>query len=375
MNTPNIPHDSFVHETFATLHPMAEVGYEEVNTSGYLAEQLRSFGYTVTTNIGTTGVMGVLQGKEPGLQFALRADMDALPFEVDGKSCAIHACGHDANSSMVLATAREAALRGIEKGTLHIVFQQAEERVGAEAMAKTGLFDHIEEMVGIHLRPIAEAKLGEVISALCTGAGYFVTIHIKGIAAHGARHHLGVNALTIANQIINQMGAAAFDPSIPHSIKPTQIATTGNPKNTIPDQCTLTFDVRSMDDDLADKILTTMDALAKNCAALAGGEIASIDITGVPAAIIDSDMEAVCEQAVQDVMGDSLGRRTTNGGEDVHYFRKLAGIKLGYIGVGANVQHGLHHQHMSFDPKALDIGCAVLKRIVELKLGYGKEIG
>ena len=82
-----------------TLHTMPELAFQEVRTSQFVADTLEKLGYEVTRNVGnTTGVIGVVKGAEPGPTLMLRADMDALPFEIDGKPCAIHACGHDAHS-------------------------------------------------------------------------------------------------------------------------------------------------------------------------------------------------------------------------------------------------------------------------------------
>ena len=98
-----------VEELYATLHAMPELGLKEVRTAAFLAEQLRTAGYAVETGVGGTGVVGVLRGEQPGPVLALRADMDALKHLIDGKECAIHSCGHDAHSAMVLCVAEQAA--------------------------------------------------------------------------------------------------------------------------------------------------------------------------------------------------------------------------------------------------------------------------
>lgn len=368
----SIPRNELAQTTYDILHPMAEIGFQEVNTSAYLAGELEKLGFTVKRNIGTTGILGTLETGVAGPHFGLRADMDALPFEVDGKACAIHACGHDANCSMVLAAATQAVAQGIESGTFHVVFQQAEELTGAIQMAESGELAAVEELVGIHLRPIAEAKLGEVIPVLCTGATYLVTLTIGGISSHGARPHLGVNALRIAVAIVNQMSTLTMDPTAAWSVKPTQMITSGNPKNSLPDTCMLTFDIRCQEDALADQVLEKVKAVANCCAEMEGGTIRKVEVFGVPGAVMDPLLEDVCQKATLRVMGDSLGKRSTSGGEDLHYFRKIAGIRLCHIGVGADIEHGLHHAQMNFDRRALDIGAAVLVALVDERLGLKK---
>lgn len=96
--------DRYIAEQFEKLHGMPEVGYTETRTSAYLADCLEDLGYQVRRNIGTTGVIGVMDSGAEGPAFALRADMDALPFTVDGQETAIHACGHDAKSIGLLRT-------------------------------------------------------------------------------------------------------------------------------------------------------------------------------------------------------------------------------------------------------------------------------
>ena len=103
------------------LHQIPELGFEEFKTSAYLADKLEAMGYKVTRNIGGTGVIGEIKGSEPGPVMMLRADMDALPFLIDGEKKNIHACGHDAHSAMLLAAASELVGK-VKRGTLRILF-------------------------------------------------------------------------------------------------------------------------------------------------------------------------------------------------------------------------------------------------------------
>ena len=88
------------------LHEMPELALHEKRTSAYVAEKLKALGIETHENVGgSTGVVGIIRGTEPGPVFMLRADMDALPFVIDGKPCCIHACGHDGHTAMLLAAA------------------------------------------------------------------------------------------------------------------------------------------------------------------------------------------------------------------------------------------------------------------------------
>ena len=104
------------------LHTIPELGFKEFKTAEYLAGELEKLGYKITRNVGGTGVIGEITGTEPGPTVMVRADMDALPFVIEGKDEVIHACGHDAHCSMVLTAASIVADK-IKRGKLLILFQ------------------------------------------------------------------------------------------------------------------------------------------------------------------------------------------------------------------------------------------------------------
>src|SRR5947209_3285229 len=154
------------------LHEHPELAFEEVRTSGIVADRLRALGLEVQTGIAKTGVVGLLKGgaSKPGAKtIAIRADMDALPIHelneidyrstVDGK---MHACGHDGHTSILLAVADILTKRKDDlAGNIKFVFQPAEERVGgAEPMVKAGAMDGVDGIIGLHL--ISSYPLGRV---------------------------------------------------------------------------------------------------------------------------------------------------------------------------------------------------------------------
>ncbi|MGE4328483.1 MAG: amidohydrolase, partial [Pseudodonghicola sp.] len=142
------------------LHEHPELGFEEVRTSGIVAEKLKSLGIEVTTGIGKTGVVGVLKGTRPGKTIGLRADMDALPIHEEtnlpwsSKTPGVmHACGHDGHTTMLLGAARYLSEHPDFAGTAVFIFQPAEEGLGgARAMLADGLFDRFpcDEIYGMH---------------------------------------------------------------------------------------------------------------------------------------------------------------------------------------------------------------------------------
>lgn len=101
-------------EVYNDLHKIPELGFQEVKTSAYIAEKLKEMGYEVTTGVAKTGVVAVEAGAEPGPCIMVRADMDALPFKINGQNKVIHACGHDSHSAMLLAIASRLKARSSE---------------------------------------------------------------------------------------------------------------------------------------------------------------------------------------------------------------------------------------------------------------------
>lgn len=361
----------YVQEVFRFIHEVPEPGNEEFRTSAYLADELEKYGYTVTRKLaGGTGVLGVLDSGKPGPVLGLRADMDALTYEIDGKIEHRHTCGHDAHSAMVMAAAREIAEKGIRHGKLYIIFQPAEEKLsGCMEIISSGLFNDMTEVVGMHLRPIEEAKLGQATAALWHSASAPTRIKINGVSAHGARPHLGTNAADAAVLCANAINAVHANPRVSHSIKVTQLITGTGAINIIPDNVMVGVDIRSMDNEEMDNIIAKVRRAADGAAA-AIGATADIDIQYCPGAIYADEMRKVNAEAIKDVLGEDglVADIITPGSEDFHFFAKEIGCKAGYIGLGADLTPGLHNKDMKFNTDAMYSGAEILTRVVEKRL-------
>lgn len=355
---------------------MPEVGFAEHKTAAYLAARLTAAGYAVTKEVGGTGVVGVLSAASPGPTLALRADMDALAFVIDGQDAAIHACGHDAHAAMVLTAAEAAVRRGLRQGTLKIVFQPAEEKLaGALRLIEAGILADIDMMVGIHLRPIQEAKLGQATPALYHGASYIMEAVITGTPAHGARPHLGVNAVDAAAAVVNAVNAIHVNPSIPATVKTTKLHAGGASLNAIPDRAELGFDLRAQDNALMEELIAKTTAAIQTGASTVGAEADVMIKGGVPAAEYDQNMIEAARQAIAAVLGPAgvLPPVVTPGGEDFHFFVKhKPSLKTVYIGLGVDLTPGLHHPQMRFDQDGLVHGVEILLQLVERFLGLQK---
>ena len=179
------------------LHANPELSLEEFNTSELVASKLTEWGYQVTRGLGKTGVVGSLSKGDSPRTIGLRADMDALPIEettglpwastAPGK---MHACGHDGHTTILLAAAKYIASPACQfNGTVHLIFQPAEEAIGgADLMIKDGLFEQFpcERIFGLHNMPgLPVGKLGFYAGNFMASADT-VKITITGYGGHGA---------------------------------------------------------------------------------------------------------------------------------------------------------------------------------------------
>ncbi len=359
-------------EVYDYLHSIPEAGMEEYKTSEFLAEQLEKLGYNVQRNVGKTGIVGTLSSGNDGPTVAIRADMDALKHVINGQHVCVHSCGHDAHSTIALATA--AALVGkINKGTLKIIFQPAEETlVGAVSMIEDGVLEGVDIMYGLHLRPIQEAKSGQAVPALYHAASAMIDVTIKGLTSHGARPHLGMNAIDAGALVVLAVNSIRTNPVVPCSIKVTGFKAGGAAANAIPDKAELVLDVRAQTNEDMEENMKRIRAAIENAALTNGCKAEVVVRGGVPAAELDNELTAEMAETIKEVLGEEglLPSVKTPGGEDFHYFaQKKPELKTAYIGIGCDLKPGLHDPTMSFNKNSLQDGVNIMVAAVLKKLG------
>lgn len=361
--------DVRIQAAYDALHAMPEIGHNEWRTSAWLAEKIQAAGFTTITGIGGTGIVATLKGKEPGITVALRADMDALVHTLDGKEVCVHSCGHDAHCSMVLTAAEEMARIGVRRGTLKIFFQPAEEKLtGAIRMIEAGCLNDVDVLLGIHLRPIQEAKLGQATPALYHGSSYIMEATISGRTAHGARPHLGINAIDAAAAAVNAINAIHLNPVVPWTCKVTKLHAGGATLNAIPATAQMAVDLRTQQNDSMETLLRKSEQAIKAGAATVGATAETTIKGGVPGAEYHPQMVELAREAIRAVLGEPglLDPIVTPGGEDFHYFVKSKPtLKAGYVGLGCNLTPGLHDPTMKFDRSAMVNGTRILLYMVQ----------
>jgi len=219
------------------IHMHPEIGYQEKRTGALVAATLRGIGVTAKTGVAKTGVLGVLQGGRRGKVVALRADMDALPIteqnnvpyrsRVDG---VMHACGHDANTATVLGAAMLLAEHRADlAGSVKFIFQPSEEAPpgGALPMIKAGVLRNpkVDTIIGVHVDPsVPVGKIGVREGPMMAAADDF-WFAVLGEAAHGAKPHLGVDAIALSAQVIQALQMIPSRRVIEASTSPSSVGT------------------------------------------------------------------------------------------------------------------------------------------------------
>ncbi|ANU10082.1 amidohydrolase [Planococcus antarcticus DSM 14505] len=351
---------------FNHFHSHPEVSWKEVETTKKLVEIMTELGIQHHTFPDVTGVIAEI-GDGPEV-VAVRADIDALWQEVDGKLQANHSCGHDANMAMVLG-----ALLYLKDETLtkrvRFIFQPAEELGnGSLSMIERGAIDGVSHLYGVHLRPIEELPFGQVTPALYHGSGIFLRGKITGVDAHGARPHQGKNAIDAIAAIHQFVKSIYFSPFESYSAKLTHIQTGGDSLNIIPGSAKFAMDVRSQSNELMKELQQKIEDGLIAIAKLHDVEITFEWTDYTPAAEVSDTAMQIADAAIRKTLGDESTAPPiqTTGADDFHFYTiRKPELHAAMIGIGADLSPGLHHPDMSFNHKALDMGARVLANTVK----------
>ena len=241
------------------IHRHPELAYEEHRTSALVADKLRQWGYSVTTGLGGTGVVGQLVRGTGKVRIGLRSDMDALPIEENNglawSSCKpglMHACGHDGHTAMLLAAAQMLALQTTWSGTLNLIFQPAEEGGGgALRMMQDGLFEQFpcDSIYAMHNMP--GFPQGQLVfrNGPTMASSDYMSITLQGQGGHGAMPHRANDPVVAAASLIMALQTVVsrnVDPLQPAVVTVGSIQA-GKANNVIPDTAQLEISVRALD--------------------------------------------------------------------------------------------------------------------------------
>jgi len=386
---PNIDRiDAFADELSAIrrdLHAHPEIGFEEVRTSGIVAEKLAQWGIEVHRGLGGTGVVGVLKGKGNGTRrVGLRADMDALPMDentnlkwrstIPGR---FHGCGHDGHTTILLGTARYLAETRNFDGTVHFIFQPAEEGLGgARAMIKDGLFEKFpcDEIYGLHNAPdLNHGELAILPGPAMAGADFF-DITINGYGAHGAMPERSKDPIVIAMALVQALQSIVSRNVIPTEaavVSITQIHA-GSAYNVIPGDAKLAGTMRAFSDEVRALMRERMRAICAGLAAAFQVEI-DVDIRDIFRVLVNQEEHSrVVAEAAQAVVGPANVKSRAQpkmGSED--FADMLQAVPGAYFWLGHDGSVPVHNPAFTLDDKILPVGASIFARIIETRLAAG----
>ncbi|PZX25347.1 putative HIPPURATE HYDROLASE [Cupriavidus phytorum] len=367
------------------IHQHPELAFDEVRTAGLVATLLEGWGYAVTRGVGGTGVVGTLRCGESGHSVGIRADMDALPIHertalpyASVNAGRMHACGHDGHTAILLGAARQLARTRNFNGTVHLIFQPAEEigaGGGAERMLADGLFERFpcDAIFGLHNHPGVEQgtflfRAGPFMAACDT-----VAITIRGKGGHAARPHQSVDPILVAGSLVMALQSVVSRYVDPNETAVVTIGTlhAGHAPNVIPDSARMELSVRSFSPEVRAALEQRIRQLATSHAE-GYGAVAEIDyVRGYPV-LVNSERETeFARQVAEELVGggkvvDQAARIA--GSEDFAYFLQERPGCFVRLGNGAN-QPLLHNAGYDFNDDNLTVGAAYWTRLVERYLG------
>ncbi|MFL5702210.1 MAG: M20 family metallopeptidase [Ktedonobacteraceae bacterium] len=365
------------------LHEHPELAFEEVRTSGIVAQRLRALGLEVQTGVARTGVVGLLRGgasKAGAKTIAIRADMDALPIHeqndidyrstIDGK---MHACGHDGHTSIALAVADILSKRRDElTGNVKFIFQPAEEMIGgAEPMIEEGAMEGVDGIIGLHL--ISDYPVGRVgvrSGSIFASADKFV-VTIKGKGGHAAMPEASVDPIVIGAYIITALQTLISRETSPFSPAVITIGRViaGTAFNIIPETAELQGTMRAFSKEHREKLVRRITEVASGVASAMSATCHIDFIDGCPPCVNDAAMTEVVHKAAVESVGDGKVDDgdvvLTTGSDDMACF--LNTVPGCYFIVGANnpakgADYPHHHPHFNVDEDAMPVGVEVLTR-------------
>ena len=368
------------------FHENPELLFEVQRTAGVVADKLKEFGVDdIVTGMGRTGVVGVIKGKSDtsGKVIGLRADMDALPIiedtglEYASKTLgAMHACGHDGHTAMLLGAAKYLTETRNFDGTAIVIFQPAEEGGGGgKEMVDDGLIEKfgIDEVYGMHNWPGRPVGSFAIRSGPFFAAADQFSIIVTGKGGHAAKPHETIDTTVIASHIVLALQTIASrnaDPVKQVVVSVTSFETESKAHNVIPETVTLKGTVRTLEGGVQDMAEQRLIDIAERTADVFGGQ-ANVDYQrGYPVMVNSEEQTEFAAEVATAVSGDcDTDAPLVMGGED---FAFMSNARPGaYILVGNGDTAAVHHPKYNFDDDVIPAGCSWYAEVVEKRMPVG----
>ncbi len=366
------------------IHAHPEIAFEEHRTAQLVAEKLASFGVEVETGIAGTGVVGTIKKGRGNRSIGLRADLDALPIQEENdfahKSThpgKMHACGHDGHTTMLLGAAKYLIEESEFEGTVHLIFQPAEENEGGgRAMIEDGLFEKypVESVFGMHNIPGLPVGSFAVKSGPMMAAFDIFKVKIIGRGGHAAMPQFTIDPIVIGSKVIEAYQSIVsrfIDPQQPAVISITQFHG-GDTFNVIPNEIEISGCTRSFSPKVQALMETTMQKMAADISAAYGATSEFFYERRYPPTVnTETETEVAASVASQIVGAErvNLNPKAAMGSED---FAFMLQEKPGcYIWIGNGDGKGsctVHNPGYDFNDDVLPIGSTYWVKLVETLL-------
>ena len=364
------------------LHENPEILFDTYRTSAIVAEKLGEFGCDeVVTGIGRTGIVAVIKGKSDtsGKVIGLRADMDALPIheqtgleyasKTDG---AMHACGHDGHTAMLLGAAKYLSETRNFDGTVVVIFQPAEEGGGGgKEMCDDGMMErwNIQEVYGMHNWP------GKPVGSFSIRPGAFFAatdtfeITFEGVGGHAAKPNETVDTMVMSSQAVLTLQTIASrnaDPVDQLVVSVTSIESSSKAFNVIPQRINIRGTVRTMSEEMRNLAEKRIAEICNGTAATFGGTAAINYMRGYPVMVNSDAQTEFAAKVATSISGGCDDAPLIMGGEDFAFM--LEERPGAYILVGNGDTAMVHHPEYNFNDEAIPAGCSWWAEIVEQRM-------
>nr|WP_323128075.1 M20 aminoacylase family protein [Acinetobacter pittii] len=362
------------------FHRFPEIGFQEVETSKCVASLLRSFGLEVVEGIAGTGVVATLENGS-GPTIGLRADMDALPFtelgDIPHKSCnhgAMHACGHDGHTAMLIGAAKYLSENRNFRGKVHFVFQPAEENLGgASKMLEEGLLDRfpMSGIYGLHNWPgLPAGHIAVNPGAMMASLDSF-EIQLEGKSCHAAMPEMGLDPIVGAAQLILSIQTitsrrlAAQDSAV---LSITQIHG-GEAINVIPEYVTIKGTFRCLDPKVRQKVQQLLQEMVDTIPLVHGVKGRIEFFSGYPVTLNHLTEAMNIRDVAIDLLGESKVHwniKPSMASEDFSYFLEECSGAYFWLGVDeVEPSKPLHNAYYDFNDNVIETGIQFWVALVE----------
>ncbi|MDC1038898.1 M20 family metallopeptidase [Candidatus Thioglobus sp.] len=389
----HITKNSQLHDQMVTwrhhIHKHPELSFKEEMTSDYIASVLESHNIEMHRGLAVTGIVATIHGTKKGKAIGLRADMDALPIQEknefnhksvhDGK---MHACGHDGHSTMLLGAAVYLKEHNNFAGTVHCIFQPAEEGGGGgRVMVEEGIFEKFpcDAVYGMHNWPgLAEGQFA-VHDTAVMAANETLKITIKGKGGHAAMPDQCIDPIMIGSQVVTALQSVVSRTVAPldAAVISITMVDAGFVSNVIPNEMNLTGSLRYFKTEVGDEVKNKIESIAKGISDSMGATATFSSTPNYPATVNTPKHAQLCAQAAEKVVGKKnvlRNEKPSMGSEDFSFLLNASEGAYIWIGNGLVPEDSpeggcmLHNTQYDFNDEILPVGSSYWVELVRYLL-------